>query len=297
VNLTLNTGRGVEFLWPSNNFPVLRGFAATGEEISLYYSDAGAESFRLQGNVGIQGGQLFNFERSFYLREGEIAFDESGEEFDPRVSVRAEIREVSNEGPVEIYLIAENSPLSNFSPRFESDPPLTDVEILAILGGNIFAGGDTDVLELSNALLLTSDIAFQFGIMRGIESTIREALNLDLFSVRSSLFQNLVRGVIDEPADPLDNVSPSLGQYLDNTTVFVGRYLGTDLFLEALVQLRSSNPFESNLGALGGLEVESEISLDFETPLFLLEWNFFPRNPEDLFVTDNSFTFSWEFSY
>jgi hypothetical protein len=213
------------------------------------------------------------------------------------VTVRAEIREVTNEGTVRIYLIAEEDPLSRFSPRFESDPPLSDVEILAILGGNIFAAGRADALELSNALLLTSDIAFQFGIVRGIESTIREALNLDLFSVRSSLFQNFVRGVIDQPQYPLDNTVPSLGQYLDNTTIFLGRYLGTDLFLEALVELRSSNPFEGNIGTFGGVEVESEISLDFETPLFLLEWNFFPQSPEDLFVTDSTFTFSWEFSY
>jgi len=104
--------------------------------------------------------------------------------------------------------------------------------------------------------------------------------------------------VIDQNQEyPLDNAVPSLGQYLDNTTLFMGKYLGTDLFLELLVQLSSSKPTTAGPRSLAGIEVESEVSLEFQTPFFLLEWSFFPRDPSSLFLADNTISFSWEYSY
>jgi hypothetical protein len=90
---------------------------------------------------------------------------------------------------------------------------------------------------------------------------------------------------------------PSLGKYLDNTTFFLGKYIGNDLFLELLIQLRAQNPYYHDIRSFGGLEVDSEISIEWKTPFFLLEWEFLPQHPEDLFLTDNTFSFSWEFSF
>jgi hypothetical protein len=296
VDLTIETGKGIEFFWPTNNFPILRAFAETGETIEIDYSSIDG-SFALRGNVGIQGGELFYFDRNFYVRSGSIRFREDETEFDPQLTISAEIRDVSSEGPVRIYLSAEDSPLSEFSPRFSSDPPLNEMEIMAILGGNILATDGSEQLDLSQAVILTSDIVTQFGVVRSIESSVRRALGLDLFTVRTHLFPNLIRGAIEDATYPLDNPSPSLGKYLDNTTIFLGKYLGTDLFLELLVQLRAENPLETDVRDLGGLSVDSEFSLEWKTPFFLLEWNFFPRTPEDLFLTDNTFVFSWEYSF
>ena len=297
VDLNVTTDRGVEFLWPTRAFPILRGSADVNESVRITYEED-PRSFSVDGEVDIQSGEVFYFDRSFYIREGEITFAEDETGFDPQLSVNAEIREIGEDGPVRIYLVADERPLSEFSPQWRSDPPLSEAAILTLLGGTVFVSEEGDPIDLSQAVLLTSDVVTQYGIIRGFESTVRETLQLDLFSVRTQLFQNLLRGVIDQDAAlPLDTQTPSLGQYLDNTTLFMGKYLGTDLFLELLVQLRASDQTEGSTQSLTGIEVESELGLELQTPFFQLEWSFFPRDPSTLFLSDNTISFSWEYSY
>ncbi len=296
VDLELVSGRRLEFLWPSQEVPIVRAFARAGDELTLY-SASREETFGLDGTIAIRGGEIFYVNRSFYMRSGRIVFDEDEGGFDPVLSARAELREVGPRGPVKIFLIVEESPLSQFAPRLESSPPLTDDEIIALLGGAILEEGSTDVANLGSAVAVTSDVVTQFGIMNEFERQVREALNVDLFSVRTQVFQNIVVGSLDQSAVPLDTTAPSLGTYLDNTTLFLGKYLGSDLFLELLVELRARNPLDQDAIAIGGMEVDPEIGLEFDTPFFLLQWSFFPRTPESLFVADNTFEFSWQFSY
>ncbi|TVQ27001.1 MAG: hypothetical protein EA382_04500 [Spirochaetaceae bacterium] len=299
VDVALTTGRGVQFLWPSETFPILRGIADPGQRIRINYGSA-SDTFSVVGSVAIQGGEVFYFDRSFYIQDGRITFDESQAQFDPLLTVSAEIREVAQDGPIRIYLIADERPLSEFTPRWRSDPPLTEAAILSLLGSTVFITDTGEPINLSQAVLLTSDVVSQFGIIRGFENTVRDALQLDLFSIRTQLFQNLLRGVIDQGQDqdlPLDSGTPSLGEYLNNTTLFAGKYLGNDLFLELLVQLRQARPAFMERQSLAGVEIESELTLEWDTPFFGLEWGFFPRDPSSLFLTDHTFRFSWGFSY
>ena len=296
VDIDVTTGRGVEFLWPTDAFPILRGFADVGETVKVTYR-ANPREYAVVGPIDIQGGQVFYFDRSFYIREGLITFDETQEGFDPRLSVNAEIREVGPDGPVRIYLVADENPLSQFTPRWRSEPQMAEAEILAMLGGAVFVQQEGGPIDLSQAVLLTSDLVSQFGIVRGFETTIRDALQLDLFSIRTQLFQNLIRGVISDEEYPLDTRVPSLGEYLDNTTLFLGKYLGTDLFLELLVQLRATDPVAAPTQSLAGITLDSEFILEWQTPFFVLEWTFFPTDPSSLFLKDNTVSFSWEYSY
>ena len=83
----------------------------------------------------------------------------------------------------------------------------------------------------------------------------------------------------------------------------MGRYLGSSVFAQLLLQMRSkdfSNPEDrqySGVRDLGGVLIDSEISLEWQTPFFLLEWTLTPQYPEELFIRDNTFTFSWRYSY
>ncbi|MFP4372847.1 MAG: translocation/assembly module TamB domain-containing protein [Spirochaetaceae bacterium] len=296
VDLRFETVGPTEFLWPNQEFPVLRALAERGESIRLTVaSDTG--SFSLRGRMNVQAGEIYYFDRSFYIREGHIVFDEDEEEFDPRLAVRAEIREIAAEGPVRVFLIVDEERLSSFTPRFESSPPLSDTELIALLGGNFLDQEGRDDIDFSQAVLLTSDLVTQFGVINRFERSVRDALGLDLFSVRTQLFQNLLLGSLPQPEYPLDNTSPSLGQYFENTAVFLGKYLGPELFMELLFSMRSRSPFEPLPEGEGPVEFESELGLEWQTPLFLLQWRFFPSDPETLFVTDNQIEFSWEFSY
>lgn len=287
VELQIQTGRTVEFYWPAMTFPVLRAYARQGEKLSLRL-DGDTGEFALLGNVQIRGGEIFYFDRNFYLKEGSIAFEESATELDPWIKALAEVRErdASNRD-VTIYLEANNK-LSQFSPRFYSVPSLPDVEILDMIGATIFNRfEDTDFGTA--AVMLTSDIVSQFGILSPFERAVREVLGLDLFSVRTQFLQNVLLGRLRGP-----DADPSLFNPLDNTTLSLGKYLGTDLFLEALVRFESAEGIDSGAG---GVRTQGELNLEWATPFFLLEWTLTPMHPENLFVSDNSIGISWKFSY
>jgi translocation and assembly module TamB len=301
LDLVVRTGRAVRFIWPDTELPILRANFATGQRLDLQV-DAREETFSLTGDLDIQSGDIFYFDRNFLIRNGRVVFRESQDDFDPRLTARAELREATPEGPVRIYLIADGQRLSEFSPRFEANPPLENAEIVAILGGSILQTAGDGPVSLTSALLSTSGIVTQFAFFRQFENAVREQLDLDLFAVRTSLIQNMLLSAIT-PADEEipQELTPSLGNYLHNTSVFLGRYIGDDVFGQMVLQMRSRDPEffveDDGIQRIGGVLIDSEFSLEWQTPFFLLEWNFAPQNPEELFIRDNTFSFLWSFSY
>lgn len=298
VDLSIETGKLVEFVWPTDNFPIIRTYAALGQTLRIQV-DTQNGYFLVRGNIGIRGGQVYYFDRIFYLREGRIVFNERGDRFDPIISARAEIRENTQTGLVRIYLVADNTRLSQFSPRFESDPSLSPLEIFTLLGGgNVLTLGTQEAVNLSSALLLSSDLFLQSEIIRAFERDMRNRFNLDLFSIRTQIFQNVLSDVLQpQESVPLYQTVPSLGRYLDKSSVFLGKYLGSDLFLEYLIQLRAEDPLTSNIRRFGGIGIESEVVFEWKTPFFTLEWSLRPKNPEELFIRDNTLSFRWRYSY
>jgi len=301
LDLNIESGKAVEFYWPNTNFPILRTYADIGQKLSVRL-DSRTTDFRVVGDIKIIGGEIFYFDRSFYLREGMIRFDERKELFDPTLTARAEIRESTDEGLVRIYLVADNTKLSQFFPRFESDSALTNPEILAILGKNIFTTEPTDSINFSTALLVTSDVLSQIGLVRNFERDMRERLDVDLFSFRTHIVQNVLQEAVNrsnttETTRATDYNDVSFGRYLDKTSVFLGKYLSKDIFLELLMQFYARDPLERRRREFGGMEIESEIMLEWKTPFFLLEWTLAPSNPDELFVRDMTFAFKWKFSF
>ena len=296
IDLTIETGRAVQFLWPEADLPIIRGTIATGQRVRLQL-DSGLQTFALDGAVALQSGTIFYFDRNFLLRKGSIRFQETQDSFNPLITTRAELREATREGAVRIFLVAENQRLNDFSPRLDSNPPLPASRIVAILGGNILESNESGDVSVAAALLSTSDIVTQFAVFQQFEESVRERFDLDLFAVRTSALQNALINAIDNRTQ----AGPSLGTFLNNTAIFAGRYIGDAVFSQVLVEFRNSeagvNPFEESSTQVGGVLIDSEISLEWQTPLFLLEWTLAPRNPEELFIRDNTFGLSWNFSY
>ena len=246
--------------------------------------------------MAVSGGDVIYFDRSFILREGSIRFQEDELEFDPFLTVRAETRERDAAGEVVRITLAADTPLSNFGAQnisFTADPPTHELAIEALLGapltGQLAAGPGGGGLGIT-AISLSGDLLAQFGLVRPLESAVREALGLDMVSIRSPFVQNLL---LDRVLSPIKGSTADL---LDNTTLSLGKYIGSDLFLEALLRLQSLA-----LGAGGlpgtGLESDLELSLEWATPFFLLEWSFLPQTQETLYLTDNSLSLRWRLTY
>jgi hypothetical protein len=294
VTLDLNvvTGRKVEFLWPSE-FPILQASADMGTLVKVS-ADTLARRFSLTSDVKIRSGELFYFERSFYIRDGLLTFRENEIQFDPRISVRAEVRDRTNEGPVTISMIVDNAPLLSFTARFESSPPLSQMEILALLGQNLtgtMANESTGAIQ--RALMNSTDLLAQFSGVRRFERQFREFLRLDMLSFRTQVFQNLAfqAAGLQDPVDRINGV----GNYFDNTTVFLGKYIGRDMFVQGMLSLR----YDKNAVTWGGLGFTPvpDIGVELESPLFNIRWDFIPTHPENWYVDDNSITLTWTRSF
>ena len=280
VDLAVTTGRGVELTWPSDDLPILEALVDVDQTVAVSY-DGFSGDYSVVGEVAIRRGELFFFNRTFVLRDGLVSFAEDGGRFDPMVTVRAETRERSpDDGTLRIYLDAD-SPLSALSPqnvRLSSDPARPLPELRAMLGGP-FADGTAD--EDVDLLAVAGSMATQFGVVRPMERALRDSLRLDLFSIRSQLVENLLR-------TPLGVSSPDL---LDNTEIVVGKYLGDDLFFEALVRVESDT-----VSPVPELRTDLELSLEWATPFFLLEWSVLP-SLTDPFQTGSALSLSWSFNY
>ncbi len=298
MNLSIAIGKKVEFRWPSDDIPIIRGLIQADKPIEISL-DTAARSFQLKGEANLKGGELFYIKRNFYLRQGNISFNENQDIFDPMITVRAEIRERDTQGePVRIILSVENQPLSSFMPVLRSDPPKSDAEIMSLLGQA--ASGDTSrETILRNTVITASDIFTQMSLFRAGENKVRDLLGLDLFSVRTLILQNAILG----PAMQTPTDAPmTIGNYFDDTTVYMGKYLGSAIYADALMHFSYYDPKSvDNTGNAQGvfrnLLFQPELGLEVATPFFLLRWGFTPTSPKTLFVADNSVTLSWKFSY
>jgi hypothetical protein len=229
--------------------------------------------------------EIFYFERSFYIRSGQLTLRENETRFNPLLTVRAEVRDQNDDGPVTISMIVDNAPLLNFTARFESQPALSQVEIFSLMGQSLTGAQiDEETGTLQRAFLGSgADLLAQFVVVRQLERQIRRITQLDLFSFRTQIIQNAVFSFTGLTSENFTSV----GNYFDNTTVFLGKYIGADMFVESMLALR----YDDNLGGL--LRPDINIGIELQSPLFNIRWDFVPKHPENWFVSDNSITLTW----
>jgi len=296
VDVAVTTGRSVEFTWPSPQFPVLRLQLVPSEAVQIGY-DGRSGSVSVQGDLSVRGGDLFYFDRQFLLREGQIRFTGDDSSVDPQLVVRAEARQRDPQGePVRIILEADTT-LSRFGPdtvRLSSDPPQSALVLDALVRDPLVRGDGPDDGGAAgmSAAAFSGDLLAQVALLRPVERALREALGVDMVSIRSQFVQNLVLDGFGASTAP--GVGTGAGNPLDNTSLSFGKYLGSDLFLTMLLRLDApGNQPDDDLPLLSDIE----LSLEWATPFFMLEWSFLPRNLNTLFVTDNAISLRWGWSY
>ena len=299
LDLTITTGPNVEFVYPNVMFPIVRATPEMGTRIYVG-ADSAAGQFSVYSDVRIRSGEIFYVQRSFYIRSGLLVFRENERGFDPRLTVRAEIRDRTSAGPVTISMVVDDEPITSFNTRFESFPPLSQAEILGLLGHGFAIGSQMAEgagIEPTQAFLAASaDLFAQFTVVRAIEQQIRNFTRLDVFSVRTQALQNAVfmaTGVFQPPPRPyVDDVDTGgrLGHYFDNTTIFGGRYFGQNMFVQGMLSMRAEPD--------GSMSFQPDIGIDLQGPTigdidFRIRWDFVPMHPENWFVNDNSITLTF----
>ncbi|MEJ2662704.1 MAG: translocation/assembly module TamB domain-containing protein [Spirochaetia bacterium] len=305
VNLNIKTGKAVEFTWPTRDFPIIQAVAKPDAKLAVQYN-GNSGKYSLTGDVDLQSGEVYYFDRSFFIRSGLISFRENERRFDPIVSLEAEKREQLDGQDYKIFLTMKNQYLSEFEPHFRSEPPLaSEYDILAAMGGVLpDQGTQPDENALDLAVNLGSDILTQVWVLRPFERVVKNILNLDVFSIRTQivkniLFDKVLTGNNSQNQDPLQEGR----SYLENTTINLGQYIGdkNDLYLEMVLRFQSMDetaPEYESITTDRNVNVESEFSLELTTPFFLtIKWTVTPQHWESFFLPDNKITLKWGFSF
>jgi hypothetical protein len=303
IDISITTGPMVEFFWPNKISPLLRVNPEMGT-VFLVKSDSQSGQYSLVSDINVRRGELNYLDRNFHIRQGSLVFRESETQFNPRLSARAEIRERAASGPVTISMIIENQPLMDFTPRFESTPSLTQLEINSILGHNLGNTQGYGSIDQTQRLLLTSstdlmaqffsgsEVLSQMNFMRQFERTLRNFLKLDMLSIRTRFLQNAVISGTSGFGQFPDSTN-RIGNYFDNTTVFIGKYIGNDMFVQGTLTMK----YDENKRSFGGIKFEPDIGIELQSPFFGIRWSFFPNHPENWWVDDNSITLTWRKSF
>ena len=296
-------GENMKFLLPLSADPILVAYMKDKTHFTFKY-DNQVGSISFDGSLDFRSGEIYYFEKNFYITEGSLSFNNvNSRRIAPVIDLTARLREFDSSGnKVDIYLILKNSTLTDLNPYFESSPHKDLNEIMTILGDAILPTNTYGEFNLSSvASLVTSgvDVMSRIGLINSTSSstdlisTIRNSLNLDMFSLRTNLFENLVLDTIFTTTG--QTISP-VARYLDNTSIYLGKYINEDLFLQGMVHLSA---FEQNSDKkryttilADDLQLDIEVSLEWSNPLGTFTFFTKPSNLS-LFNIFDSFGFSY----
>jgi len=286
-SLDLSFGKAVKIYFPDKRLPVLYGQVDPSSRLAVGF-DAAKGDFSLKGTTMLRGGSVFYIQRNFYLKQATIEFDEDADQFDPKISAEAETRTSTSTGPVVVTLRAVDSHLSDLAFAIESVPRMSEADILQVLGQNLLGGTGGGRVDLGRAIVENSDLIPQLNVASIFERNLQAILGLDLFVVRSQVFQRWLYDLSGLSALSGISDTTTLADYLDNTAIVGGKYIGDKLFFQVMLTL-VSDPLASTIP----LSLDSDISIEWKAPHFTLNWSVQPKNLDTLFIEDQSFSFLW----
>lgn len=290
INLDLMIGKKVQIAIN----PLVRSLVAPSTPISVN-ADTATGLWGIKGDVVLRGGEISYLSRNFYLKQGQLILDETQNKFDPVITVRAETREHDTNGdPVVITLSAVSQNISRFNAVLSSSPAKSENEIMEILGQ--IASGDAS--SVGNFLVAAGDYGVQVTLLRKIESALRDLSNFDIFSVRTTILQNSIMQGLN--MNRVSDNSSIIGNLFDNSTVYIGKYFGDDIYADALLHWTYDKTKVDSGGTSGrGLVFQPEIGLEFEAPFANIRWNFAPDLGElqQSWTQATSITLSWRVSF
>lgn len=272
--------------------PLLRAIFVPGQRLKVGL-DGSTGALTLDGNLTLKSGDVSYLNRNFYIKQGSLKFSESDEGFNPLVNVVAETRERDEKGDqVTISLNGINQYFSSFTPKFSSVPAKSEVEIQQLMGQIAVADSES----VGNFLFAAGDYALQSLVGRKFENTLRDFFNFDIFSLRTNIIQNTLNLSFSQNGS---SENFSAGNFFDNSTVYIGKYLGSALYIDAMLNLQYDEKRVRDTVSLGGIMFQPEFGMELESPFGNIRWNVAPDIDALLhkqYVPSSSVSLSWKFS-
>ena len=286
LDITLGTHASVQL------DPVLRCVFVPNTTMKLVVNQP-EDLYMIDGDLKFKSGDVAYLNRNFYIKSGNIKFNRD-DIANPTITVTAETRERDERGQtVKIVMTVEDQELLNLQPRFSSIPAKSENEIRSLLGQIVVADSDS----AGDILFAASDFAIQSTIVRKAENKLRDLLNFDIFSLRTNVLQNTYNYSISRNSAKEDI---SLGNFLDNTTVYIGKYLGSSLYVDAMLHVSLEDSTTNDITSAGKMLFQPEFGMELESPFANIRVNMAPDINallKNKFVPSASVTLSWKFAY
>ncbi|MDY5930457.1 MAG: translocation/assembly module TamB domain-containing protein [Candidatus Ornithospirochaeta sp.] len=287
--------KNARFIYPLGPNPILTAVLDENQRLKVRVDENGISA---DGSLEIRSGEIFYFQKNFFITEGNItlrtAYDGT---FDPSLSLRARLRDFDSSGDkVDIYLVMRDASLTNFNPTFESSPAKDMKEIMNILGQNILPSTLYGNFSFSSVVSLVSasvDILSRLGVIlpadTGLQSSIRSSLGLDVFSLHTNILENLIYDTVSLASQTLSTELSPMAKYLDGTTLYMGKYLSPDVYLEGMVHLMAdrTNSRKNNTFLAEDLLIDTEFSAEWTNELCTVKVFTKPVNLTLFDVIDN----------
>jgi len=294
TTFNVKTAKGVRFFYPNTPNPFISATLTENQAFTFTY-DHLTDEFEVDGTFSFRSGEIYYFQKNFFITEGSLVLHTDAltgrNAITPRINLRAKVTDFDSAGNrVDIFLVLRDSTLTALNPYFESIPAKEVNEIMEILGQSILptgAYGEIGLYSVASLAAAATDVAERLGLVElsqttQLTETIRISLGLDMFSIRSNIVQNILFDAL-----PVTGVMGSLSpiaRYLHNTSVFMGKYIGTNFFLQALIHLSAMERSKVGASFLSpDLSIDLELSLDWENPLATI--SFFTQ-PNELSFTN-----------
>jgi len=150
---------------------------------------------------------------------------------------------------------------------------------------------------MRDILIATTDYAIQSTIGRAVENKLRDWLKFDIFSIRTTVLQNTLRMGF---SGDLNRRDLSAGNFLDNSTFYIGKYFGSVLYADALMHLVYDKTRVDDSSTAQGITFQPEFGFELEAPFANIRWDMAPDITamlNNVIVPSTSLTLSWRFSF
>ena len=145
---------------------------------------------------------------------------------------------------------------------------------------------DLSVSSMVSIVSASVDILSRIGLISSqnddtLEQSIRSSLALDTFSLHTNIIENLIFDTVSYAASNIENdVLSPMARYLDGTTLYLGKYLSPELYLEGMVHLDAEKSWTETKHTFlaDDLNLDIEISLEWDNPLALFTIFTQPQN-------------------
>ncbi len=288
VNIDLQTEDNVTVYYPDIDNPLLKATLEKDQNVNIYI-DKKLDEMYGSGSVSIAQGELFYFQKNFFINSGKITLGKNTltNKLSLALSLNATLKEFDSEGnSVDIIMTLNNSSLDNISPQFTSSPIKTQNEIVSILGESLTGSSSTENVQVSGLATAATSVFSSLGYINtggtgSLNQVIASTLNLDIFSLNSNIVENLLLDTINIDTSS-DNYSP-IAKYLNNTSIYMGKYISNDSYLQLIINLLAESGSNSESFLASDLTIDLELTYDIDTPL--AKFSIF-TNPTELSIID-----------